>query len=308
MDALDVRIVRELTQAQTVLPARPGLAPSYRTVARALGAAPGTVRHRLDELYRSGVLVGSSVYANPALLGLESAALAARVVGARDRVDVARAVLREPGVLFVQEFHGPLLGIVFVWRRSAELRRKLARLRALTGDRAPWFGRVEFPPCARRVGPGEWRLILRLMEGPFESLRALASGLGTSVRTVQRRLDRLVRTHAILSVPTMEYRALSDCVPADLVVRFRPGPGRREAEGAVLGHVGERTIFAGLWTKFSLYSLILPSVADLARLREAVRAVPGVLDVRGEIVEQHHDRVAALRPYAEALAARAPGA
>jgi DNA-binding Lrp family transcriptional regulator len=299
MDDLDVHILRELTQANSVLPARPGLRASYRNIARALAVSPGTVRNRIGRMYTSGVLTGSSVYVNPNLLGLEAGAYAVEVSPRHRKREVIGHLRELEGVYFLQNFRGSLLGVTFVYPDAESRERTLEEILRITGAEGGAFSHVPYPPCHVTLSRSEWKMVSRLVRGSFSTYSTLAQELKVSVRTIKRRVTKLVRSHAILSVPTMDYRALSGCVPVDLVVAFSSPAARHEAERRILALVGDRMIFAGVWTDFGLYSLILPKVSTATQIAEEVPRIPGVGMSRVEIVEEHIDQVRALHPYVD---------
>lgn len=299
MDDLDVHILRELTQANNVNPARPGFRASYRSVARALGVAPGTARNRINRMYASGVITGSSVYANPNLLGLEVAAYAVEVAHGRRKKEVVDHLRALDGMFFIQDFRGSLLGLAFVSADASARKATLQAIHRITGAEGGVLSRVEYPPCALTLLPSEWKMVSRLMRGSFSTYAALARELGASVRSIKRRVSKLVNGRAILSVPTMDYRSLAGCVPVDLVVAFTSPAARPEAERKVLGLVEDRMIFAGPWSDFGLYSLLLPKVSTANQIAEDVGRIPGVALHRVEIVDEHIDQVRALQPYVD---------
>ena len=299
MDDLDVRILRELAQANSVLPARPGFRASYRTIAQALGVSPGTIRNRIGRMYASGVLTGSSVYANPNLLGLEAGAYAVEVAPHHRKREVVGHLRELEGIYFIQNFRGALLGLAFVYPDAASREEMLQEIRRITGATTGVFSRVPYPPCQLTLTRSEWRTVSRLVRGSFATYSALSQELGVSVRTIKRRVSKLVRSHAILSVPTMDYRALSGCVPVDLVVAFSTPAARPEAERRILALVGDRMAFAGVWTDFGLYSLILPKLSTATQIADEVPRIPGVGMARVEIVEEHIDQVRALQVFVD---------
>ena len=299
MDDLDTQILRELTQANSVLPARPGFRASYRSIARSLKVSPGTVRNRINRMYASGVLTGSSVYANPNLLGLETGAYAVEVSPGRRKRDVVEKLRHVDGVYFLQNFRGSLVGLTFACPDSASRGRIIEAIHRATGAESGVFSRVVYPPCPVTLITSEWKLVSRLVRGSFSTYSALSKELGVSVRTIKRRVSKLVRNHAIFSVPTMDYRALSGVVPADLLVAFFSPAARHDVERRILALVGDRMIFAGVWADFGLYSLLLPKVSTATQIAEEVSHIPGVGMSRVELVEEHIDQVEVLHAYVD---------
>jgi DNA-binding Lrp family transcriptional regulator len=309
MDRLDIRIVRELMQAHTLWPARPGLISSYRYIARQLGVSPGTVRNRIREMLRTGFLQGTIVFANPSLLGLLSGSYAIEVPSDHPKAEVVDRLGRIERVVFFEDFRGPLLGIGLVYEDERTLERLLARIRRVSGAAHGMFSRVEQPPSAASLlSAPEWELVVRLMQGPFRTYSQLARELRTSVRTLKRRLAKLVRAGAVLTFPRLDYRALSGGVTVGMLVDFAEPPARAAAEARTLHLVEDRMTYLGAWESFQFYRLILPNVALATDLARDVERIPGVRSVRVELVNALVYRLDVLRPFAErraaALAAR----
>jgi DNA-binding Lrp family transcriptional regulator len=306
-DRLDVRIIRELTQAQELLAGRPGLPGSYRQIARKVGAHSGTVRNRLLRMYRAGVLTGFSTYPNPNLLGIQVFAYAFDVGVDVPKPEVVGQLRRLDGVAFLHDFHGPAVGMVFACAPGEPAEARMAEINRIA-DAVPWrVTPVDFPPGPEGLTDSDRVFVRRLLRGGFRTYADLAAELGLSLRTVKRRFARLTDCWAVFSLPTIDYRAISGSVPADLQVAYRTPSAQREAEPAVLRMVGDHLIFAGPWTGFSLYSMILPKVGMLTDLAERLRQIPGVEAVRAGFVDERIDQAWVFGRYPW-LAAPIPGA
>jgi DNA-binding Lrp family transcriptional regulator len=299
LDKLDIFILRELTQAQSLLPAKPGLRSSYREIARKLGVSPGTVRNRINNMYASGTLMGSSVYPNPRILGLKVGAYAVEVSSSLTKKDVIEKLKIVKGMLFIQNFHGRLLGIAFVYENEQSRQKKLALLNSVAGAESGTFSRVLYPECTVTLTGAEWKLISRLSKGGFGSYSELAADLEISVRTLKRELSRIVAGRAILSVPTMDYRSIGGSVPADLIVSFKTPDDRKEAENRIMKLVTDSMIYAGVWEDFGMYSLILPRVVAATDRTERINLIPGVGSARIEFVDEHIDLAKTMSSYVE---------
>ena len=299
MDKTDIRILRELTQATTLLPARPGLEGSFREIARKLSLTPGTVRNRMNRMYESGVLTGVSVYPNPDILGLESGSYAVEVPQYHMKGEAIERFKLVEGVTFIQNFYGGLIGLAFVYEDEPALRRKLALIRSIAGTEVGMFSKVRYPLCTADLSLRDWELISRLTRGGVATYPDLAKNLGTSVRTLGRRVARLVGARAVLSVPTMDYRAIQGGVPADAIVTFMEKEQRGEAEKEILRLLGERMIYAGVWEDFGMYSLILPTVAAAASVADGIRKIEGVRLANVQLVVEHIDLSSSLGAYVD---------
>lgn len=299
MDRLDIRILRELAQSHTLWPARPGLVSSYRSMARQLGVSPGTVRNRIREMVRTGFLQGISVYANPNLLGLRSGSYAVEVSPALARSEVLRRVAQVQGVVFLENFLGTLLGVGLTYEDDRTLEEKLTRIDRIARSARGVFSRVEHPPSAVTLNASEWALVVRLMQGSFASYHQLAQESRVPVRTLKRRVAKLLRANAILTFPRTDYRALTGGVSTDLLVAFTDRHAKAAAGSRILHLVEDWMTFAGVWEEFDVYRLILPNVAKASDLAEAIRRIETVRSVRVEFVVGLIDHLDALRPYVE---------
>ncbi|HTT45512.1 MAG TPA: winged helix-turn-helix transcriptional regulator [Thermoplasmata archaeon] len=305
MDQLDIRILRHLLQAQTVWPARPGLVASNRQVARALGVSPGTVRNRILKMVRTGFVSGFQVYPNPNALGLSSGSYAIEVPSTTPKPEVMRRLAKVEGVVFFENFRGNLLGLGITYSGPAALQRLLARINEVAHCPPGAFTHVEHPPATGPLTPAEWKLVARLMAGALVTYHQFATELGISIRTLKRRISRLVRSGAILSFPRMEFRAISGGVTAELLVTFADAASKTHAETEILHRVEDWMIFAGIWKEFDIYRLILPNVAVINDLAAEVARIDGVAFARAELVDGLVPNFDAMRPYVEERAASA---
>lgn len=284
MDKIDIAIIRELTQAGLILPGRPGFEPSYREVSKKLGITLGTVRNRINKLYSSGVLKGSSKFPNPNLLGLSVGAYTIEV-SSELKKEVFEKLKLVDGVFSAHDFIGGRAWIVFAFKNEEDLDRKL-RLFTETGAHGV-LTKIPFPPCQQSVSRAEAELILKLSNENFSDLAELAKEMSTPVRTLKRRLAKIVRENMILSLPIVDYTAISECLPIDILVFFKDSEARKEGEPRVIGIVKDYMILAALWDVVGMCSLILPSVALASEISDKLAKIDGVKQTWAEIVAEH---------------------
>jgi DNA-binding Lrp family transcriptional regulator len=306
LDALDLRILRAMAQAQFQHPARPGRAPSHRRIGRDLRLSPGTIRNRVRRMEETGVLMGTSTYPNPGLLGLATFAYAFDVARANDKPTVLRRLRQREEVFFLQNFRGTCLGAMLALPTERALEDLLGSIDRIGGGPRGWASPVPHPPSSVKLTGADRALISRLMREKGVTDLELAARLRISTRTLRRRMSRLVGGLAILSLPTMEYRSITGGLPADLLVRYADPLARSDAEGRLLRLLDPYLIYAGLWAGFAVYSTVLPRLTDATELAERASAVPGVREARLEFVEDHIDLTGSFERYLRVPAA--PGA
>lgn len=249
-------------------------------------------------MYASGVIKGSSLHPNPNLLGLKAGAYTANISPAIMKDDVIRKLRLVEGVLFIHNFMGRLVWTSFVYESEQALQRKLDLFNEITGAEG-YFSRIPFPPCHESITPFDAKLILHLTRNGFESYGKLSKEMRASVRTLQRRLQRLCMEVSILSLPKLDYSALTECIPADLVVEFDDAEARAAADGKILQAVGEFLIFAALWDVASACLLIVPDVSTVTALDREVGRLEKVRLARVEIVAEHIDQVGVMGEFLE---------
>ena len=281
-----------------ILPGRPGLKPSLREVARKLAAPPATVRYHFRQMYRDGIIKGSTVVPNPNLLGMKAGAFTLDVPSFQDKQDVVRELGAVEGVGFFHDFIGSLVWVVFFYENDQDLAKKLKLMEGIAGTQG-LFSHVPYPPCSVNLNKAEAALMLRLVERGFDSYDELAKELGFSVRTLERRASKLVSVNALLSLPSVDYHKMRGRVPADLIILFGDREEARASPGRILPLVGDVLVLAALWDVVGMCSLVLPSVAEANDIAEQVEKVQGVVKARVEIVKDHVVQASRLRVFVE---------
>lgn len=298
MDKIDIAIIRELTQAGLLLPGRPGFAPSNRQVSRKLGIPLGTVRNRIGGMYKSGVIRGSQVYPNPNLLGLNFAAYTLEVSSALKKKEAFRKLKLLDGVFAAHDFIGRRGWIGFVYKDEQDLNRKFSLFNEAAGSHGV-ISRIPSPPSSESATRSEVELISKLSNNTIADLDELGTELGMPLRTLKRKMSKIVRENMIISMPDVDYSAITECVPTDVLIFFENSEARAKGEPKVLELLGDYIILAALWDVVGMCSLILPKVALAEELAEKIRQIEGVKDAWAEIVVEHYHQGRVLTQYLE---------
>ncbi|MGI0085430.1 MAG: hypothetical protein ACREBQ_10145, partial [Nitrososphaerales archaeon] len=124
-----------------------GLRSSFRHMAKKTHVSNGTVRNRIRLMRASGVLTGTSVYPNPSLRGLKGGAYAFDVAASAPKVEIIEELKLIDGLWFIHNFHGSLVGILFVYPNEKDLQNKIQQFHNLSGAKDGIFSRVFYPAC-----------------------------------------------------------------------------------------------------------------------------------------------------------------
>lgn len=287
MDNLDIAIVRELTQGGLILASRPGFAPSYREVSKKLGIPFGTVRNRINAMYKTGVLKGSEIYPNPSHFNLKACAFTFNVSPDLNKGEVFKKLIQTEDVLSGHNFVGGKGWIVFFHKDEHDRERKLLLFKGIVGNEGT-YSKIPFPPCSPILAPSEAQLILELTKSGLQSYPQLARKLRMSVRSLNRRISEAVKEYKILSLAKVDYTAIAGSVPADVLIFFDNNDKvRTVAEQKVLEIVKDYVIFAALFDVVGMCSLILPKVAQVSEIVEKIKQIEGVRNAMIEIVNEH---------------------
>jgi DNA-binding Lrp family transcriptional regulator len=176
LDKLDITILRELSQAQAMLPARIGLKSSYREMAKKTGASAGTIRNRVEKMYSAGILSGSSVFVNPTIAGMKGGAYALDGSPTIPKTEALARLKTLQKILFIHNFRGGLVGISFVFEDNHALKELVDQFHAMCVADGGMFSSIEYPPCSLSFTERDWKLVFLLSEEGFRSYSPSSPG------------------------------------------------------------------------------------------------------------------------------------
>jgi DNA-binding Lrp family transcriptional regulator len=235
MDRLDLGILRELSRDQIVWFG--GLDPrlSAAEMARHLRVDRATVSGRLHAWERSGFLTGHAVVPSPLLFGAGVAGGNLQVEAIAQKPRILEDLLLVPGLISAVDHLGPWVALLFAYdsREALDRSRRLLERLAGVGEVSPC---VPFHVPVPAVTPTslDWRVLRGLSAAPRKPLGEVARSVGTTVKTLSRRLERLVAARAIWYLPLFDFSRYSKATIVRFVVSLRPdGDPAVAAEAAV---------------------------------------------------------------------------
>jgi len=209
---------------------------SASEISRRSGLSRSTVQVRLWKWRRMGFLTGYEVWPNPKLFGAQLAVVDTSL-GRNVSVDgMLESLSKVEGVLSARDYlddHGRSVRIYVVDDGPTGLERRSRLIQHISGSsrrlRAePYW--IPDPPG--RLTALDWRIIACSRAYPEDSLLQTSARLGISPRTVTRRRDRLIDSHALWWLLSTENSKLPI---ADLFVRLRD-PSRNREVRQLLDH------------------------------------------------------------------------
>lgn len=279
LDATDFHILRELWV---------GSGTYFRTdrvsleeVARKVGVHRSTVAARLAKWQRTGFLERFSIDLDPCALGLVGAnvQLHARARPLERALDVAAQVEGAQGIMVFD--HGWVA--VLLWADGpAALARTLSLLKGIleADEELPVANTALDFPDAKPVplSATDVRLLLALREDARRTPADLAELTGVSVRTVERRLERMRAEEVFYVLPRVRLSEAPGMVVGFLRIGL-PERGREAALRAVFAAVPNWVVRQAQTPRVARFAVFGRTLPELHATLDAVARVPGVEEV-----------------------------
>lgn len=281
---MQTQVLRELTSPGSF---QWNVRESYAKIAKKLGIDEETVRLAVKRANESGLVEKWRFILNPNLLGETSASLQLNVENISAKKEIISQLQLVEGVFMIFDFHGDNLRIIFNFEtnNSRNLNRKLALIKSIChskeSDTLHWVTKA--PPCEVKPRRIDWRILKSLSKNPRKNLREVASSLGVSSRTVNRRLHAMIEGKMFYLIPVRNVKRSSGLL-CNFVMRYNGNEVQSEIE-KILEPLQARTDF--VYKNKGLYnvSMMLDNIRDADELEESLRRLSGLNDLRMNIVK-----------------------
>lgn len=303
VDLLDLRIVRELTWKNPAQRRPEGVARPW-DVARNLGLHGNTVKSRLDEMRRAGVLGPVLCVPVPQAFGLHSAVFEFKYADDKTKQKSFEFLRTSSSVHDSMTF---LDGYAWagIGARIGDSPDEQARLlAAATGAGPPrrLYSRGIEKPLSTPLTPLDARIILALLEDAHRPLSEVAAEVGVTARTVRTRYHGALEKGNVLIIPQVNLGRVNGLIAYMLLIQFTHG-ATSEARAALLSKLpGYITSNHDTVSQTGYVALAAEHMAALEAVKIEVLESPLVasLDVRYmtdrtenlEMMRRHLQRVA----------------
>jgi DNA-binding Lrp family transcriptional regulator len=263
-------------------PGRWNVRKSYVGIARRLGVDEETVRNRLKRMKESGFLIGWRLVPNPALL---RRTYAMRLLSFRSAATKERAISelrRAEGVVVVTSLYGSdLLVTLFDDADGASSK----RLAALGARRGPLEMRgMGFPSTEFKMTPTDWQIMSSMLRNAERSVAEVAALVKVSVRTVKRRLDKMMANSALFIMPIVD-QTKSTGISYQLVVQSREGR-KPEVDKLVTSKLQSLVFKASDSSDSMIFGFFGRNISEGRELLDWIENKSAVKSARINIVEQ----------------------
>jgi len=284
LDKLDADLLKALLVNNGVPPGTPVLRRSFRSIARELGVDQGTVRNRMKNLQRDGVL--TSWY-----LGLSPGVSGSGVVNVWFAVDpalkagVTERLLSERRVERVCDYLGPKLSAVVIVAKGEEPSSAMKEVAALAGADAVLLGAASATARSILLKETDVAIIGRLRGNPLSSYSSISKALRLSERTVRRRVAKLSGDGTIYALPVLDLKSLRGVIAVELVVDYTSSESRSAVNSLLSSKLGDDIVFSGPSGKSGYFALLARNVSAVDQLAKWVGQQSGVKGARVSILQ-----------------------
>lgn len=194
LDDLDVKIIRELGS-----PNFPqwNVKGSFSNISRKLGVDEETVRMRVKRAKERGFLPEWQMMVNPWLIDFKVAGLDLEVNNEETKAKAILQIRLVEGVTNIADYRGKGLVVVIYYENDESLERKVRLIESICGSQRLAVLRSVFPRPDVKMRKVDWRIVGVMREDAKRDLEDVATSLGVSTRTVQRRLSVMKEGKAV---------------------------------------------------------------------------------------------------------------
>ena len=290
VDVLDVKILKDLIQRRATAPLDPQFRKSFTDIAQKLGVDSDTVRNRVRKLQQARLLGDWHIVVNPHLLGGDDVAIwldvqPATKDGLIDKIKVMQ------GVSIITIFLGSRL--MFFLRHDSQrfFETQLELVRRISKAPHLDFAKLPFPECTLKLSRTDWTVLRALHTSPRKTYAAISKEVGLSIRTVKRRLDRLIQGGVAFALPEVSPKALQGAVMAALEVAYPPDR-KGEIDAKIDNHFGDHVwhvlhLLPGQQgtTQHCFFSMVIWNLSKAKAILHKVELLPGVQSARMHLYE-----------------------
>lgn len=278
---LTVNIMKELS----ITPSHWNVKRSYSEVAKRLGVDEETVRIRIQSLRRSGFLLGWRLMLNANLLGRESHILALELDDDEKKDRAIVQISKVDGVLLIQSFYGKTLQVTIFSKNEEELERQMKMITSITKSKIFTYWKVKLPRCDHKAKQTDWRIISMLLKDADKKIPEIAREIGTSGKTVKRRISLMMGSSAFFLQPIIDLKKVSGALPCQLLIQSS------EATKSVIDDLitskFERIVFSLTDSAtHSIFTIICVNLAEAQSILKEVQKQTGVTLAMMEIIEE----------------------
>ncbi len=280
-DDLDVRIFKELGGSN---PFQWNVRESYSNIADRLGIDDETVRRRLKRAERLGSLPGWKMMINPRVIDCRAVNVNLKVTDERKKSGIISELRDLDGIIKILNFRGDELLLTLYYRNDDSLKNKLDIIASISDCPNPVVWELVFPDPQVSVTVPDWKIIKSMLEDARKSLNGVSKSVGLSLRTVERRLNKMTEGYAVYlqGTPNFNNFAGLSCV----FIVFCPDEKEKRTVDHTILSGARRIELANTDSKqYSVFVCLFDNLAESDDFTGWINGLDGVKSVRMGIMK-----------------------
>lgn len=262
--------------------------PSVSKMARDLGLDPKTVRSRIRNMERSGLIKYYQAFPNLSALGLRCSIYVFQFSD-RDRKKEAMSKLSLLDEVQVIDEYSHSLRVVLLYESEGDLERRLALAGELTGVEPTKLFDVPMPPLGMKLSAADMKILRALRWDALKPAKRIGQEVGLTARAVNYRLGRMADARAYFAVPVWGLERVSGIIIYAFSF-FLQEKDREETVSRIAQKFAQRSV---CWFAASegvvFFMLFADSVGEPERMYEAAKSMEGVSKVFMDVFVDTHD-------------------
>ncbi len=230
------------------------------------------------------------MFINPVIMGKFDVHLRFEVLPPSSKEDVMRKLRLVGGVYIIRNYFGNALGVDLICDDEWSLS-KTAELISRISNTDTMVRAVE-PPSSNvfRFDEDDLKIVGSIQDSPRKPFSEMAKETGLSIKKVKRKLQAMIKGHALLVTRSLNYRALSGMIKGDLLVFYDAPRSKSAIDDQLLRVVGERALVPYMGAAdHAVFLLMLRNISERSEILGAVKQIQGVekayLDLTEENIE-----------------------
>lgn len=280
-DGLDVAIIRALAYGPNVY--QWDIRSPFARVGKELDVDENTVRNRVRALEEDGLIRGWHTVINPAMLDARMANLEIPNIASTRKEEAIEVLMDLDGIQLVFDYYRGGLHLNCFHHSPAQLQR-LVDVVASICDAPTEAWSSPSPSLTIEPDRADWRLIQALRKAPKRPMAQLAEAAGVSVRTVQRRLPRLIEGRAVFVSLDTDLSRMTGRIPVHARVVL-DDESRRSAVVKAMTRAGD-VVFTHFDGDLLIVAYLLEGIGRLQAVETALGVLEGVAQARVDIQAQ----------------------
>lgn len=282
VDDLDIRIFREV--ANPSIP-HGGVMETYTEIAAIVGVDEETVRRRLRRVESMDSLPKWKIMINPYVIGFKAVNVLLRVGDEIRKTDAIAELSRIDGIVKILNFRGRKILLSLYYRDTNSLNKKIEAMSSICNCQKPIVWELIFPEPEIRMMRIDWKIIGFMLQDVRKSIKSVSESIGVSVRTVERRLNKINEEHVLYLQGTPNLRLLAgiSCV---FIVFCEDESDKHVVDNTIL-HTANRIKLANTSSRhYSTFTARFDNLAEADDLSDWIGGLKGVQSVSMNIIKE----------------------